>query len=326
MVSPSELHITVCIATRGRGNRILATLAYLARSSHKRFDVVVVDQSNGDATQLAILGATDLRLDLTYVQSRTRGAAAARNVAARRAQGEIVAFIDDDCEPECEWLSSIADHFSDDPTIAQINGEVRAAPHPNATGFVPAYYIRSSRRIQSPWLKWRDRGLSANMAVRASALASVGYFDEALGPGGPLKMGEDFDLTYRILKAGFAVLLAPDVAVFHRGFRMWSEARRLLRDASFGIGAAYGKHLRLGDIAIMPTVVLETFRCISWRRLIRLQRYSGIGRLISFFNGMLAGLRFKVDRAKATYLPISDCDERESLVVTIGPRTTAGQA
>src|SRR4029079_1375471 len=98
--------------------------------------------------------------------------------------------------------------------------------------------------------KSRARGMGAGMAVRRRAVLSLGGFDEQLGPGGRLRSGEARDLAARALVAGWWVLQIPDAYVVHHGFRTWVEGRSLTRRDWFGIGAAYAKQLKIGNLAI----------------------------------------------------------------------------
>jgi hypothetical protein len=76
-----------------------------------------------------------------------------------------------------------------------------------------------------------------------------------------------------------------------------------MRGTGIGIGAAYMKHLRLRDVAVIPTLVVEWMRCISWRRLVTLQHGSGLVRLACFCQGMGLSFRYHIDLQRRAYLP-----------------------
>jgi GT2 family glycosyltransferase len=79
------------------------------------------------------------------------------------------------------------------------------------------------------------RGVSANLAVRRTALESVGGFDERLGPGTWSRAAEDLELLDRLLRAGHPGRYAPGVLAFHD---QWRGRRQLLRlDFGYGVGA-----------------------------------------------------------------------------------------
>ncbi len=58
------------------------------------------------------------------------GPAAARNYAAREAKGELLAFIDDDCEAHANWLERLLETNRQHPQ-ALVGGSSRNAVHDN---------------------------------------------------------------------------------------------------------------------------------------------------------------------------------------------------
>lgn len=296
------MHLTVAICTRNRGASIFQTLASLAKSTYTSFDVVVIDQSSDSATTSTIAAfQAQSPYVLRYVKSSTIGLSAARNIAIQATDAPLIAFTDDDCTVDSHWLEAIVCHFTGDSSLAQICGEVRPGPHDPQTGFIPCYHIPRPLVIHSPWTKWREGGIGANLSFRTDILKTIGGFDEALGAGSRLRNCEDGDMTYRILRAGYRVLNAPDVIVTHHGFRSWSEGQKLMRWTGYGVGAAYAKHLHCRDLAVLPTLLLEAERCIDWPRLLTFRRHSGLARFAFYCWGMWAGFHQPVDCQRRLY-------------------------
>lgn len=297
-------HLTVCVPTRDRGDRIGPTLISLKALQHEDFDVVVVDQSSDDGTAatFATLVADDARF--RYLASPTTGSSTARNVAASCATGSLIAFTDDDCVVPPDWLTSLQLIFAKHPQAGLVCAAVHKGEHDPTQGYVPIFYPPRFEVIRSPWVKWRARGIGANLAMRADALRDVGPFDEVLGAGGPLHSCEDGDIVYRFLKAGYGVVNAPEPAVIHQGFRNWSQAGVIWRRALFACGADCMKHLRLGDPAIIPTLLYIWFgRTAKWGDVLRLRRQSGVALFLEFARGLLSGLRQPLDRRTRTFAP-----------------------
>jgi hypothetical protein len=61
------------------------------------------------------------------------------------------------------------------------------------------------------------------------------------------------------------------------------------------------KHLRLGDLAILPTLIYEWFACVSWRRLALLRPRSGVARFGAYALGMVRSFGYQVDSVGRTY-------------------------
>ena len=121
----------------------------------------------------------------------------ARNRGIREARGHVVAFTDDDCIPEADWLEKAARHFDERP-LAGLEGRIR------------------SDKLGDP--KWRTVSnidfegigfMTANMFYRRDLLRRVGGFDERFQD-----FREDTDLAWRVMEFG-EIPHARDVVVFH---------------------------------------------------------------------------------------------------------------
>jgi|SoiMethySBSTD1v2_1073268.scaffolds.fasta_scaffold249184_3 glycosyltransferase involved in cell wall biosynthesis len=79
------------------------------------YEIIVVDDGNDLQTRCLVDSwAKWGRPILRYISAaKTNGPAAARNSGWRAAQGDIIAFTDDDCLPEPGWLLAGANAFSE---------------------------------------------------------------------------------------------------------------------------------------------------------------------------------------------------------------------
>jgi glycosyltransferase involved in cell wall biosynthesis len=303
------VHITVVICTRDRGVSIIGTLQSLQTSTFQDFDILVVDQSRDDTTEHAIRAFMGAMPNLAYVPTCTVGLSQARNIGLRQARGPVVAYTDDDCTVVPEWLERLAGYFAGHPRVGMIFGEVRASEHDATQGFVPTFPVPRPRLVTTLWLAWRGRGIGANMAIHVEAARAAGPFDGMLGAGSALHSAEDHDMCYRVLRAGFAVLCVPDAFVIHDGFRAWREARGLMHRSAFGIAAANIKHLRWGEVALAPTFLHDWVQGVSWDKLLRLQRGSGLAYVAWYGKGALAGLRTPADRWRRIFIAPQPADD-----------------
>jgi len=297
------MHVTVCICTRNRGDSILATLQSLVASTYSAFDVVIVDQSTNDDTARAVAKATAGDERFRYVRSATVGLSVARNIAIGRARGPIIAFTDDDCEVSQDWLSVLVDCFSQYPDVGEVCGTVQAAPFDLAIGVIPNFMVQRKEVIRPPR---RSGGIGANMAFRLEALQVAGPFDELLGAGTRLWSGEDVDMAYRVLRAGYSVIKTPDAFVLHNGFRSWDQGgRALVRRSYISLAAVYMKHLRTGDMAMLPNLRHTWWNSISWKNIFLWRKSSGLGinNFVSFTYGLLLSFRYRIDHHRRLYLP-----------------------
>ncbi len=107
------------IATYGRPRQLAACLEAVSGLDYPRdrFEVIVVDDGGPEPVAPAAEPHQD-RLRIRVERTARGGPGAARNAGARLADGELLAFIDDDCLPEPGWLLGLAEVHRVSPTHA----------------------------------------------------------------------------------------------------------------------------------------------------------------------------------------------------------------
>ena len=195
-VTPQESpFFSVVIPTYNRRDRLVAALTALTQQTFPDFEVVVVDQSQ---PPVQIPDELNRALRIKYVHSAERGPALARNKGWKAATGQVVAFTDDDCIPQRDWLERAAGYF-DEHAIAGLEGRVRSEQLGN-----PRYRTVSNVGFEGIGF------MTANMFYRRDLLAKVGGFDERF----QFAFREDTDLAWRIMEHG-KIPYAADAGVFH---------------------------------------------------------------------------------------------------------------
>lgn len=250
----SDEPITVVIATRGRPHSVRRCLDAVLAGRHPAVTVLVVDNDPPDDRTrdvVAAVGSPRVR----YVREARRGVSVGRNRGLAEATTEIVAFTDDDTEPDPGWASRIAGAFTEDPRLTGLSGPVLAAtletPQQQAAdvalawnkGFLPRRFRLDDPPADAPAFPFSPGlfGIGANMAVRASRVRALGGFDEALGPGRPTRGGEDIELLVRIVLDGGTLGYLPSAYVWHHHRPGDRELREQLDGYALGLGAFLAK-------------------------------------------------------------------------------------
>ncbi len=163
-----------------------------------------------------------------------RGPSAARNAGLASVQrGDIVAFVDSDCVPAPGWLEPLLGHF-DDALVAAAAPRIVPAGDPN--GPLARYQAGRSSLDQGPDAAQVRPGSrvtyvpSAALLVRRDVAAGPDLFDPAL------RGGEDVDLVWRLVEAGWDVRYDPAAIVAHAGPP--TVGAHLARTAFYGATAA----------------------------------------------------------------------------------------
>jgi cellulose synthase/poly-beta-1,6-N-acetylglucosamine synthase-like glycosyltransferase len=166
--------------------------ALLSQRCSSPWEIVVVDNASTDGTSRVVQGyaCKDPRLRLVDASSVT-GPAATRNLGARAARGDILAFCDADDVVHPGWVESWQCALADADVAA---GTMDSW---SLNGLTPPCPAVPRPPPQGRQFRFLDAAGSGNMAVGRDVFGAVGGFDEEL------LVGEDTDLSWRLQLAGY---------------------------------------------------------------------------------------------------------------------------
>ena len=226
--SPPLPSFSVIVCTRNGRPRIGACLEAIGKLTGGPHETIVVDDGSDDGTAEFVAEHFPwvklLRLDPC-------GLSAARNAGAAAAAGEILAFTDDDCEPDADWLQGLGRVFADGRYAAA--GGPNLPPRPRnrheavvcAASGAPSHVMLDDEEA--------EHLPGCNLAVTPMAFEALGGFDVRFHTA-----GDDVDFCWRLRDADFRLGFSPGAFVWHRrrpGIRafLWQQwgygrAERLL--------------------------------------------------------------------------------------------------
>ncbi|MEM9119168.1 MAG: glycosyltransferase [Cyanobacteria bacterium P01_F01_bin.56] len=244
--------VTVAVCTRDRTADLKCCLDALMQLDYANLEMLIVDNApSDDATQTLVSRYPQVR----YVQELRPGLSWARNRALIEAQGELIAYTDDDVLVDAGWVTALVRSFYEHPAAAAVTGLV--APYELedesqilfeqhggfGKGFDPRVFASTNEGQAVPWylLGTGQCGTGANMAFRRQALLQLGGFNSALGAGTATRGCEDLAMFFQVIKSGQALVYEPAVLVWHRHRQSYAAVRSQL--ASDGVGLyAYFLH------------------------------------------------------------------------------------
>lgn len=214
------MHLSVCIATYRRPDRLSAVLDDLARQTRLPDQVVVVDNdADGSAREvIERYRANGAPFRLEYEIQPARNIALTRNRSVMLAGGEWLAFVDDDERAPPEWLQKIlqaAQEYAADGVLAPVEPELPE----NAPAWIRRGKFYDFPHQPDGAVVPLNRMRFGNVLLRGAVIrAEPGPFDVRYG----LMTGEDGDLLVRLAHKGARIVWFEGAPVFEP-----VEAKRL---------------------------------------------------------------------------------------------------
>lgn len=138
-----------------------------------------------------------------------------RDMGAEVAEGQILAFLDDDAYPEADWLKNAVKNFAQD-NVAAVGGPAVTPPGEPlrclASGLVYESFLVSGHfryRYSREKRRYVDDYPSCNLLVRKEIFERIGGFKTKFWPG------EDTFLCLEIVNLRQKIVYDPDVLVYH---------------------------------------------------------------------------------------------------------------
>ncbi len=224
LVAPVRASVVVC--TYNGARTIAQCLQSLQRLRYPDYEVIVVDDGSTDDTPNIIAEYPFVRV----ISQQNEGLSAARNAGLRAATGEIVAYTDDDCFVDPDWLTMMIAQLEharlEDSRVAGLGGPNLTPDDGPTAAAVSAAPGQPTHILESDQVAEHIPG--CNMAFWRESLLSVNGFDPQYRAA-----GDDVDICWRLQSAGMWLTFSPSAFVWHH--------RRATPKAYLKQQAGYGK-------------------------------------------------------------------------------------
>ncbi|HEY2143839.1 MAG TPA: glycosyltransferase [Candidatus Udaeobacter sp.] len=209
---------SVIVCTYNGAKTLGDCLDGLARLEYPNYEVIVVNDGSRDATESVVLD-----YDVRLINTRNNvGLSAARNIGLAAADGEFIAYIDDDAYPDRNWLCYLANSFATTghvaiggPNVEPPDDGLVAACVANAPGGPVHVLLTDELAEHLP---------GCNIALRKSALEEIGGFDPRF-----TSAGDDVDVCWRLQERGWTLGFSPVAIVWHHARnsirKYWQQQR-----------------------------------------------------------------------------------------------------
>jgi len=242
--------VSIIIPVKEINEYIQESMRYINDLDFKNFEVLIFPD-----------GESDESFDKArIIPTGTMGPAEKRDLALKYANGEILAFLDDDAYPTPEWLNHVVDNFND-PEVAAVGGPAITPPDntilQKASGLVfESFMGGGSNRYR--YIPARDKFdvddfPTVNFSIRKDIFAQFGGFDTIFWPGEDTKLC--LDIVYKLDKR---IVYDPKAVVYHHRRRLFREHLKQISNYATHRGYFVKKYpktsLRLGYF--MPSMFL----------------------------------------------------------------------
>lgn len=206
--------VSVCLVHHNRPQYLQHAIDSLLKQDYSTFEVIVVDDGSSDSEALAYLDSLEHDFAMRgwkLLRQENRYLGAARNTAARYAEGEYLLFMDDDNVAKSHEISTFVD------VAISTNADIVTCLMDMFTGDEP-----TSDQSQ-PETRWLFAGTDsligiakncfgdANALIKRSAFESLGGFTEDFGV-----THEDWELFAKAVLQGMHLEMIPEALFWYR--------------------------------------------------------------------------------------------------------------
>jgi glycosyltransferase involved in cell wall biosynthesis len=201
-----DLSMSVIVPVHGNARELSECVEAVRRDAGIATEIIVVDDASPeDLSRVGErFGARVVRLD------RNSGPAAARNHGAGAARGAILFFVDADVIVAPGAIERVACTFASYPDVAAVFGSYDSKPR--ARGLVSQYRNLLHHFMHQTGNREASTFWAGCGAIRRVAFEAVGGFDPQRFPRPSI---EDIELGVRLRRAGYRILLDPDLQGTH---------------------------------------------------------------------------------------------------------------
>lgn len=209
--------VSVVVPTYRRGwEDVGDTLRALSAQETPAVEVLIVDQTPSPDPRIPAFARTTPRF--RYMHIDTPGLPNARNVGAREAGGEVVAYIDDDAVPVPGWVGAHAWRYRNPGVVGVVGrvvipGRSRSRRARCRVGRFRHFDADFVDNYDAEFRTEVDSLTGCNLSVRRSALLAAGGFRVEYGGTAHL---EETDLSLHLLRRGGRLVFEPAAEVEHR--------------------------------------------------------------------------------------------------------------
>lgn len=179
----------------------------------EKTEILVIDASEGNLDDIKNIFPSVTWIDYHNKKSKIITIAEQRNLGLKKAQGNIITFIDANCIPVDNWLFELVKPINNE-------GESIIAGSVKSIGGKTIWDYGEETRNSKKYL---DEAPTINMALKKEIIKEVGFFDEKF------IYGSDVDFTWRATDLGYKIRYNKNAIIYHDWGNLQQEIKRAFR-------------------------------------------------------------------------------------------------
>jgi len=263
-VEKQRTFFSIIVPTYNRPIQLEACLDSIGRLSYPkdRLEVIVVDDG-GHLPLDKVIEVFRKKLNLVFISQKHSGPAIARNTGVARAKGDFLAFTDDDCRVDAEWLTILEAYvlkFKDVAIAGHVLNSIDHNIFSEASQMLLDYFYSyyNADFQNAKFINGND------MVFPVEAFKALGAFNVSI----PYAGGEDREVCEKWMRSGRRILYVKEAKVHHYhslNFRtFWKQ------HFTYGRGAYIFRNLRSSEdkkgIRIEPLSFYYNLLCFPFFR------------------------------------------------------------
>lgn len=263
------MKFSLIIGTLNRDKELEICLDSLLNQKYKEFEVIIIDQSDNDNTNVLCQKSKYKSLSLKYRHVQFRGLSKARNEALKDLKGDYFCLIDDDAEYSRDYLSRANEYINKYERNTILSGHI--------INNITQKTLKDYKNVKNATILSQRKIIrmcpSPGLIFPASVLGKIGNFDERFGVGGVYPAGEETDLILRCLYQGYKVRYFCDLKLLHPVILHSYEIKNTqgsnkMENYLYGHGAMFRKHISQINNKSLYIILIEKYMIYNIKKVI----------------------------------------------------------
>lgn len=278
MVENSLISVVLCTNSTERYEDTLEAIKSIEQQTHSQIEIILVIDTNQALFEKFKQTKLPSRLsDANVILSNKSGLSNARNIGISQANGDYIAFIDDDAIADSFWIENLLSVFTS-LEIGAVGGPIYPLWLGKPAKWIPPEFYWtmgcsfSFDKKQSAMHETTNL-FGSNMAFRSSIFEEVGEFSTSFGLNGlSTKTGEETEFLTRLMQQDSEnkIFFNPAAIVFHRIYK-FRKSPIFISKRSYHYGYATAriskvnfkqkKSIKTHEKEFLQNLIKNTFSC-----------------------------------------------------------------